>query len=251
LASQDRYVEPSEGQSPPNSGDSATRLPPAPIKVKTMRTRRNSSNSGLSDRRHVYAITAGSKGRAEMAQLAAAAPEAVWQEFSSGQDFLRAAGSLSTGCVVVFDPLPDMESLAIVSWLGQQRADLACIVMSSQPTVKGAVDCLKAGAHDYLSAPVEKAAAAAALHSVFAPPQPRPDRASAIARLRMTSRLSNRELQVLEGLLSGMSNKAVGAKLHISERTVEVHRSRIMRRLGVESFAELVRMSVQAGIGAA
>lgn len=251
MASQDRYVEASEGPRTPNSGESALSEPTAPTKVKTMRTRRNSAFNGLSERNHVYTVGSANKARAEPSQFAAAAPDAVWQDFSSGQDFLRAAGSLSTGCVMVFDPLPDMETLAIVAWLGQQRADLACIVVSSQPTVKAAVDCLKAGALDFLGAPVDKATAAAAFQGVFAPPQSRPDRASALARLRMTSRLSNRELQVLEGLLEGMSNKAVGAKLHISERTVEVHRSRIMRRLGVESFAELVRMSVQAGIGAA
>jgi two-component system, LuxR family, response regulator FixJ len=250
LASPDRYADVAEGQRAHNSGDSAGLTQAAPEKVKTMRTRRNAAFNGLSDKRHIYAVAAGCKLRSELALLDSAGADVTWQDFASGQDFLRAAGNLSIGCVLVNDPLPDMESLALVSWLGQQRADLACVVVSSQPTVKSAVDCLKAGAHDYIGAPIDKAVAAAALQSVFAPPQPRPDRASALARLRMTSRLSNRELQVLEALLGGMSNKAVGAKLQISERTVEVHRSRIMRRLNVESFAELVRMSVQAGLGA-
>lgn len=214
--------------------------------MKTVRSRRNAATT--SDRRHIFSVAAGAKGRVDLAQLAAAWPEAAFQEFSAGHDFLRAARELGTGCVVLFDPLPDIETLAVVSWLGQQRPDLASVVISARPSVKDAVDCLKAGAADYLALPLDKAAAAAALKAAFEPGPERPTRASALARLHLTSRLSQRELQVLDGLLAGMSNKEVGAKLHISERTVEVHRSRIMRRLGVRSFAQLVRMSVHAGL---
>ena len=115
--------------------------------------------------------------------------------------------------------------------------------------IKNAVEFLKAGASDFLSGPIDQAAIVAAINTTFEPAAERPNRSTALARLKMTSRLSQRELQVLEGLLQGKSNRVVGENLHISERTVEVHRSRIMRRLNVTSFAELVRMSVQAGIG--
>lgn len=219
-------------------------------RMKSVRTGRGAKGGiALSDRRHIYVVGAAVKIRAEISQLATAVPEAHWQDFSAGHDFLRAAGTLATGCVLVCDPLPDIEALAVVSWLGEQRPDLASIVVSTEPTVSGAVNSLKAGAADYLSLPLDKAAAMSALSQVFEPRPDRLTRTSALARLRLTSRLSQRELQVLEGLLAGQSNKAVGGELKISERTVEVHRSRIMRRLGVDSFAELVRMSVQAGIG--
>jgi len=220
------------------------------MQMKRPRGRRGASGpNGQLDRSHVYAVGIGTKHRTELTQFGAALPDAIWQEFAGGQDFLQAASQVPTGTVVLFDPLPDIETLAVVAWLGQQRADLASIVYSSQPTVKAAVDCLKAGASDFLGTQQDWSTIVAAVHATFQPGPERPNRSSALARLRMTSRLSQRELQVLQGLLSGMSNKAVGTKLHISERTVEVHRSRIMRRLNVDSFAELVRMSVRAGLG--
>jgi two-component system, LuxR family, response regulator FixJ len=234
------------------SGEGAGTAQARVTSMKTVRTRRSTDAGGrILNLRPIYAVGAGTKYRGELAQILAAAPESIVEEFAAGQDYLRSALQHATGAVVLFDPLPDIETLAIVAWLGQQRADLACIVVSAQPKIKSAVDCLKAGACDFLSLPLERPAIAAALAMAFEPCPERPNRASALARLKMTSRLSQRELQVLEGLLSGLSNKAVGAKLHISERTVEVHRSRIMRRLDVDSFAELVRMSVHAGIGSA
>ena len=234
------------------TGESDGESPALATLMKTVRSRRKSGASAATlDRRHIFVIAAGVKGRVEFAQLAADWPEVVWQEFAAGHDFLRAASGLGTGCVVIFDPLPDIEALAIVAWLGQQRPDLASIVVSAKPTVSGAVECLKAGAADYLGLPLDRAAGSTALRAAFEPGPERQTRSSALARVKLTSRLSQRELQVLDGLLAGMSNKQVGAKLHISERTVEVHRSRIMRRLGVESFAELVRMAVQAGIAGA
>lgn len=237
---------------PGKNGEGAGPMPVQSTKMVVRRARRGSGSiSGHPGERHIYAVAASAKQRAELTLLAAASTQAVWQEFTAGQEFLRAAASLNSGCVLLFDPLPDIETLAIVSWLGQQRPDLGSIVISGQPTVKAAVDCLKAGAADFLGSPLDRAVAAEAMQAIFEPGPERPSRASALARLKLTSTLSQRELQVLEGLLAGDSNKAVGANLHISERTVEVHRSRIMRRLNVDSFAELVRMSVRAGIGSA
>ena len=61
--------------------------------------------------------------------------------------------------------------------------------------------------------------------------------------------LSKREREVLEGLVEGLANKAIAFRLGISQRTVEVHRANIMRRLGVGSFAELIRLAIMAGSG--
>ena len=109
--------------------------------------------------------------------------------------------------------------------------------------------CLKAGAGDFIHRPLDRDAAMAAVTAMFEPAPERPTRSMVLRRLAISNRLSFREMEVLEALISGLSNKEVGTKLKISERTVEVHRSRIMRRLEVESFAQLVRMSVQAGLG--
>ena len=220
--------------------------------MKSKRTRRSAATSAAhGDRWHIYAIAPDSAARAELAMLAAARPESLWQEFPGGHDFLTAATGLPPGCVLILDPLADIETLALVSWLAQQRPDISSIVASSRQSATLAVTCLKAGATDFVARPLGHEAALAALTAVFEPAPERPTRGMALRRQLMTSRLSFRELEVLEALIAGLSNKEVGAKLHISERTVEVHRSRIMRRLEVDSFAELVRMAVRAGLDTA
>ena len=210
--------------------------------------RSNAVHAPATGRWHLYAIAPG-PSRSELSTLASALPEAAWQEFPSGQDFLSAVPNLPQGCALVFDPLGDIETLALVGWLGQQRPDIGSIVVSANPAANHAVRCLKAGAGDFIHRPLDRDAAVAAVTAMFEPAPERPTRSMVLRRLSISNRLSFREMEVLEALISGLSNKEVGTKLKISERTVEVHRSRIMRRLEVESFAQLVRMSVQAGLG--
>jgi len=69
--------------------------------------------------------------------------------------------------------------------------------------------------------------------------------ATATARLKL---LSPREREVLEGLLTGLSNKSIAYELRISPRTVEIHRARVMEKMGVRSLSELVRMGLAAGV---
>ena len=210
--------------------------------------RPNALHAAAAGRRHLYAIAPGAS-RADLSTLASALPEAAWQEFPGGQDFLSAVPALPQGCALIFDPLGDIETVALVGWLGQQRPDIGSIVVSANPAANHAVRCLKAGAGDFIHRPLDRDAAMAAVTAMFEPAPERPTRSMVLRRLAISNRLSFREMEVLEALISGLSNKEVGTKLKISERTVEVHRSRIMRRLEVESFAQLVRMSVQAGLG--
>lgn len=216
--------------------------------MKSVRSKRAASQAAPTDRWHIYAIVP-QGARAEVAAIEAALPEAVVKVFSGGHEFLSAAAELPSGVALILDPLPEIETLALVAWLGEQRADISSIVASAGGSTALAVRCLKAGAADFIQRPLDSNLTVAAISAVFEPLPERPTRGMALRRLAITRRLSFRELEVLEALISGLSNKEVGTKLQISERTVEVHRSRIMRRLDVASFAELVRITVQAGIG--
>jgi len=195
-------------------------------------------------------VAADSLARADLARLVDGSVEAVWQDFDTGADFLREAPGLNPGAVLIFDPIPDRAIIDVVSWLAHHKPDLPAIVISPNPSVAMAVSCLKSGAVDFLSVPIVGEAVGAALEAAFAPPRDRPTRSMMLRRHWISSRLSQRELQVLRELMAGLSNKAIGAKLEISERTVEVHRSRIMRRTEVDSFAQLVRIAVEAGLEA-
>ncbi len=220
--------------------------------MKSMRTRRGSLAASSNDgRRCIYGIAAEDWARTEFAALAADTGDSTWQQLLDGREFLRGAQGLAAGAVVIFDPLPDMTTLSVVEWLAKHRPDIGVIVVTQSPTVDNAVNCLKAGALDYIPAPLCKDNINAALSAAFEPPPERVSRGLALRQQWIAQRLSQRELQVLQELLDGLSNKAIGAKLAISERTVEVHRSRIMRRLEVDSFAQLVRMGVKAGLESA
>ncbi len=220
--------------------------------MKSTRPRRGGvSSTGSSSKNRIYALAADSLARADLARLVDGAAEALWQDFATAADFLREAPGLAPGAVLIFDPLPDRDAADVVAWLAQHKADLPSIVISPNPSVAMAVMCLKAGATDFLTQPIGGDAAAAALDAAFAPPRERPTRSMMLRRQWISSRLSQRELQVLKELIVGLSNKAIGIKLEISERTVEVHRSRIMRRMEVDSFAQLVRLAVEAGLESA
>ncbi len=217
--------------------------------MKSTRPRRGgSASAGSSTKNRIYALAADSLARADLARLVDGIADALWQDFETAAEFLREAPGLAPGAVLIFDPLPDKDVIDVVAWLAQHKPDLPSIVISPNPSVAAAVECLKAGATDFLSQPIIGDAASAALDAAFAPPRERPTRSMMLRRQWISARLSQRELQVLRELIAGLSNKAIGVKLEISERTVEVHRSRIMRRLEVSSFAQLVRMAVEAGL---
>jgi len=111
------------------------------------------------------------------------------------------------------------------------------------------VRAMKAGALDFIEKPfaVETIVASldAALAQLGASGEEDPLAATAAARLAL---LSPREREVLQGLLAGLPNKSIAYDLAISPRTVEIHRARVMDKMGARSLSELIRMSLAAGL---
>jgi two-component system response regulator FixJ len=116
--------------------------------------------------------------------------------------------------------------------------------MTAQGDVQTAVRAMKAGAADFIEKPYGDDALVAAIESALkdGAAKGRTDDIAAAAALIDT--LSPRERQVLEALVAGQPNKVIAFDLGISVRTVEVHRARMMDRLGVRQLAEAVRLSV-------
>jgi two-component system response regulator FixJ len=166
--------------------------------------------------------------------------------YASPKAFLAVAGSLSGGCALVDLIMPDMNGLEMLDQLLAIKVQFPVIMMTGQGDVQSAVRAMKGGAADFIEKPYSDEALLAAIEWALKHWASH-DRANEVAAATsLVGTLSPRERQVLEALVAGHSNKVIAFDLGISVRTVEVHRSRMMDRLGVRQFAEAIRLAVLA-----
>ena len=164
--------------------------------------------------------------------------------------FLTAATTFKTGCVLLDVRLPGMSGLDVQAQLLKMRNDLAVIVVTGQGDIQTAVRAMKAGAADFLEKPYSDHALLGSIEATFGK-ENRPDRDRDIAEaVRRIAGLTPRERDVLDGLVAGRPNKLIAYDLGISVRTVEVHRARMMERLGARQLAEAIRLGVMARLSA-
>ena len=160
--------------------------------------------------------------------------------------FLEAAKTFEAGCVLLDVCLPGMSGLDVQIRLLQMRSDLTVIVVTGQGDIQTAVRAMKAGASDFLEKPYSDHALLGAIDAAFCR-ESHFDRDREVGdAVRRLASLSPREHEVLDQLVSGRPNKLIAYHLGISVRTVEVHRARMMERLGVRQLAEAIRVGVLA-----
>ena len=164
--------------------------------------------------------------------------------YATPKEFLDVAASLPGGCVLLDIRMPEMDGFEVHARLRLINPDLPVIVVTAQGDVQTAVRAMKAGAVDFIEKPYSALIAAIESALKTSAVEGRTDDIAMAAALINT--LSPRERQVLEALVAGQPNKVIAFDLGISVRTVEVHRSRMMDRLGVHQFAEAVRLLVLA-----
>jgi two-component system response regulator FixJ len=166
--------------------------------------------------------------------------------YDSPKAFLYVAGDLVQGCALLDLRMPEMSGLEVQEQLRLKNAELPIIMMTGQGDMKSAVRAMKAGAVDFIEKPYRDDVLIAAIESALknGARQNQPPEMTAAAVAIAT--LSQRERQVLDALVAGHANKVIAFDLGISVRTVEVHRYRMMDRLGVRQLAEAVRLAVLA-----
>jgi two-component system, LuxR family, response regulator FixJ len=163
--------------------------------------------------------------------------------YDSARAFLDSVAGVQPGCIVTDVRMPGMSGLELQSRLQESGVCLPVIVMTGHGDVPLAVAAMKAGAIDFLEKPFNDAVLIAAIRKAvrqYSVQAGRDEAGAAIqARLKL---LSPREVEVLEGLVAGQQNKAIAYALKISARTVEVHRARVMDKMGAANLSDLVRM---------
>ena len=166
--------------------------------------------------------------------------------YASALVVLDAASQLSGGCILLDIQMPGMNGLELQARFNELGIRLPVIVMTGQGDVATAVQAMKAGAIDF----IEKPFADDLLLSTIETAAGRASRKRTIGdAAALIAMLSPRERQVLEGILAGRSSKMIAHDFGISTRTVEVHRARMLERLGTRGIAEAIRLAVMAGLG--
>jgi FixJ family two-component response regulator len=165
--------------------------------------------------------------------------------FADAEAFLAAWQPGWTGCVVADLRLPGLSGTELQARMLEKGSPLPFIVITAHGDVPTARAAFHAHAVDFLEKPFEQAQLTAAIDAAFALEGRRKEDAQARdADARKLEGLTPREREVLEQVALGLHAKEIAAKLSISSRTVEVHKMRLMEKLGARNAAELVRFAL-------
>jgi two-component system response regulator FixJ len=166
--------------------------------------------------------------------------------YPSAREFLDAAPQLTGGCVLLDLRMPGIGGLEAQAELNQRGIRLPVILMTGQGDVPTAVRAMKGGAVDFIEKPFDDDRLLAAIERALARPRRGATNREVVEAVERIAALSRREREVLDRLVAGRPNKTIAYELGISVRTVEVHRARMLDRLGVHRLADAVRLAVLA-----
>ena len=165
--------------------------------------------------------------------------------YESATSFLDGLASLQSGCLITDVRMPDMTGIELLQRLKAKSVDLPVIVITGHGDIPLAVEAMKSGAIDFIEKPFAEEAILRAVRVAegYVKRQGRRSEEETAVAARLQS-LSERERQVLDGLVAGNANKTIAYELGISPRTVEVYRANVMTKMQAKSLSELIRMAV-------
>ncbi len=169
--------------------------------------------------------------------------------FDSARAFLEVLPAIKSGCIITDVRMPEITGIDLLRRLKESGVDIPVIVITGHGDISLAVEAMKIGAVDFLEKPFDDdlllAAVRSALNTEAGAARHKAELADIHEKL---AALSNRERQVLEGLVAGKANKVIAFDLGISPRTVEIYRANLMTKMSANSLSDLVRMAMTAGI---
>lgn len=171
------------------------------------------------------------------------------QAFASPQAFLASHDASVPGCAVLDVSMPDLDGLALQQALTAERIQRPVIFLTGKGDIPTSVRAMKAGAIDFLTKPVSDDDLLAAIaHAETEDAATRSANADLCSINARFADLTPREHEVMTHVVAGRLNKQIAGDLGTVEKTIKVHRGRVMSKLGVRSVADLVRLAEKAGI---
>jgi len=162
---------------------------------------------------------------------------------ASATAFLDVAGSIKNGCLVTDLRMPDIDGVELLRRLKSAGNMLPAIVVTGHGDVQMAVEAMKNGALDFIEKPFADEVLLDSIARAVDEASSKHDAEAAEAHTReRLASLSDREIQVLKGVVEGKPNKTIAVELTLSPRTVEVYRAGLMSKMQARSLPELVRM---------
>jgi len=170
--------------------------------------------------------------------------------FTSVRAFLEACRPDDIACLLLDVGMPELDGLELQRRLTHQGILIPIIFLTGRGDIPMSVRAIKAGATDFLTKPVDAAALVQAVRNALEISEARrselAEKAALAARL---ATLTPREREVMEHVVAGQLNKQVAADLGTGEQNIKLHRAHIMKKMGVESLADLVRAAERLGMG--
>lgn len=167
------------------------------------------------------------------------------QVFHDPCEFLNISHELSSGCILLDVRMPQLSGIEVLKILQKRKVFLPVIMVTAHGDIPMAVKAIKGGAVDFLTKPFSEYALLERIQSVLSEASHRTDLIETTTKIySLYQSLTTREKQILKLIKEGVLNKRVASELNIAVSTVEMHRSKIMRKMEVKSFAELIKKSI-------
>ena len=199
--------------------------------------------------RTIYVVDDDDDVRLSLQSLLSVLPNTLVWGFRSGDAFLERAEELGPGVILLDYHMPGSTGLDVLKAIQPYGPKFVAVVLTGHGEVSLAVEAMKSGALDFLEKPYEHDALLETLNSASAQLE---ESSEQIARVEAAKakieRLSQREVQVMHGLIQGRSNKVIAYDLDLSPRTIEIYRANLMDKLEVNNLSDILRIAFTAGL---
>jgi two-component system response regulator FixJ len=163
--------------------------------------------------------------------------------YENANAFLKDYSDDMAGCIVLDIRMPGMDGMELQKKLNEKHSLLPIIFVTGHGDVPMAVDAMKEGAVDFIQKPYREEALLEKIESALEKDlEQRKTLGEKQEIVRRIKTLTPRESEIMDRMIAGQANKVIAIELEISQRTVEIHRSRVMHKMGTHSLAHLVRM---------